>query len=126
MRAADCGLDMKKYKDAIGDAKQVLKICERTGFRFYEPEAEIVLGMAYLAQKDFGQAETNAQSAYKKASGMKYRWAEGDAGHLLGEIYLAMGQKRQAGEWIKKAVKCRKEILDPKVKESETLLESLR
>jgi len=119
-------LDMEKYGDAIRDAEQVLKIYGRTGFRFYGPGAEIVLAKAYLVQKDFEQAETYAKSAYEKASGMKYRWAEGDAGHLLGEIYLAMGQKRQAGEWIKKAVKCRKEILDPKVKESETLLESLR
>jgi tetratricopeptide (TPR) repeat protein len=118
-------LDMGKYEDAISDAEQVLKICERTGFRFYEPEAEIVLGRAYLALKDFEKAETNAKSAYEKARGMKYRWAEGDAGHLLGEIYSAMGQKRQAGEWIKKAIKCRKEILDPKVKESEAILERI-
>lgn len=54
---------------------------------------------------------------------MKYRWAEGDAGHLLGEIYLGRGQKREAEEWIKKAVKCRKEIKDPKVKESEAILD---
>jgi len=134
-------LDMGKYEDAIGDAEQVLKICGRTGFRFYEPRAEIVLGKAYLAlrlrsgrasngstsspQASLGQAETNARTAYEKAAGMKYRWAEGDAGHLLGEIYSAMGQKRQAAEWIKKAVKCRKEILDPKAKESEAILEKL-
>jgi tetratricopeptide (TPR) repeat protein len=118
-------LDMKKYEDAIGDAEQALKICERTGFRFYEPEAEIVLGRAYLALKDFEKAKANALSAYEKAKGMKYRWAEGDAGHLLGEIYSAMGEKRETKEWIKKAVKCRKEILDPKVKESEAILERL-
>ncbi len=104
-------LDMGKYEDAIGDAEQVLKICGRTGFRFYEPEAEIVLARAQLAQKDFKESEAYAKSAYEKASGMKYRWAEGDAGHLLGEIYLAMGQKGQAEEWIKKAVACRKEML---------------
>ncbi len=123
-------LDTGKYEDAIRDAEDVLKICERTGFRFYEPGAEIVLAKAYLAEKDFEKAETNAKSAYEKAVGMKYRWAEGDAGHLLGEIYLAMGQKRpapstssgQAEEWIKKAVRCRKEILDPKAKESEGML----
>jgi len=56
---------------------------------------------------------------------MKYRWAEGDAGHLLGEIYSAKGDKRQAGEQLKKAAGCRKKIKDPKVKESETLLEGL-
>jgi len=124
-------LDLKRYEDAIRDAEQVLKICERTGFKLYEPGAEIVLAKAYLVQKDFeqahstssGRAEAYAKSAYEKALEMKYRWAEGDAGHLLGEIYLAMGQKRQADEWIKKAVRCRKEILDPKVKESEGMLE---
>jgi len=63
---------------------------------------------------------------------MKYRWAEGDAGHLLGEIYSERrldprlrGDKGAAEEWIKKAVKCRKEILDPKVKESEAILKGL-
>lgn len=126
-------LDMGKYEDAFGDAERVLKICGRTGFRFYEPEAEIVLGKAYLAQKKFEDAEKNAKSAYGKALEMKYRWAEGDAGHLLGEIYSAKGEKEQAcstssgqaREWIRKAIKCRKEILDPKVKESESLLEKL-
>ena len=77
-------------------------------------------------EKEFEQAETNAKSAYEKAVGMKYRWAEGDAGHLLGEIYLGRGDKRQAGEQLKKAAGCRKKIKDPKVKESETVLEGLR
>ncbi len=44
------------------------------------------MGRAYLAQKEYEEAEKNAKSAYEKASGMKYRWAEDDAGHLLGEI----------------------------------------
>jgi len=44
------------------------------------------------------------KSAYEKAVGMKYRWAEGDAGHLLGEIYSAKGEKGPAKERIKKAL----------------------
>jgi len=44
---------------------------------------------------------------------------------LLGQIYLAMGDKARARKQLKKAIACRKEIIDPKVKESETLLESL-
>jgi len=56
---------------------------------------------------------------------MNYRWPEGDAAHLLGEIYLVMGDKVKASEWLEKAVACRKEILDPEVKESETILEGL-
>ncbi len=125
LERAKLRLDLKRNEDAIGDAEQVLKICSRTGFKLYEPGAEIVLAKAYLAEKDYEKAERNARTAYDKAIGMKYRWAEGDAGHLLGEIYLAMGQKEQAEEWIKKAVKCRKEIKDPKVKESEGMLDAL-
>ena len=126
-------LDIGNEEDAIGDARHVLKICGRTGFRFYEPEAEIILGKAYLAQKKYeqapstssGQAEVYAKSAYEKAVGMKYRWAEGDAGHLLGEIYIASSDKIKTHEWLQKAVACRKEIKDPKVKESKRMLESL-
>jgi hypothetical protein len=41
-----------------------------------------VLAKAYLAHKDFEQAESNAHSVYEKAVGMKYRWAEMEAGSL--------------------------------------------
>ena len=112
-------LDLKRPEDAIRDANEVLKICVRTGFRFYEPGAEIVLAKAYMALKDFEKAEGFASSAYEKAVGMKYRWAEGDAADLLGEIYSVRGEKAKGRKWLKKAVGCRKEILDPKVKETE-------
>ena len=118
-------LDMERHEDAIRDAKEVLKICARTGFKLYEPEAEVVLSKGYMALNDLEQAKTLAHSAYEKAIGMKYRWQEGDAAHLLGEIYLKMGDKESAGEWLEKAVACRKEILDPKVEESERTLEGL-
>jgi len=56
---------------------------------------------------------------------MKYRWAEGDTADLLGEIYSVRGDKAKGRKWLKKAVGCRKEILDPKVKESEGMLEGM-
>jgi tetratricopeptide (TPR) repeat protein len=118
-------LDMERHEDSIRDAKEVLEFCARTGFKLYEPEAEIVQSKAYLALNDIEQAKTFAHSAYEKAVGMKYRWQEGDAAHLLGEICLAMGDKVRAREWIEKAVACRKEILYPKVEESEMMLEGL-
>ncbi len=118
-------LDMGRYEDAIRDAENVLKICGRTGFRFYGPGAEVVLAEAYLGLKDFVQAESNANSAYEKAVGMKYRWAVGDTAHLLGEIYSVRGDKAKGRKWLKKAVGCRKEILDPKVKETEGKLEGM-
>jgi tetratricopeptide (TPR) repeat protein len=118
-------LDQGRHKVAIRDANEVLKICARTGFKLYEPEAEVVLSKAYLALTDFEQAKNFAHSAYEKAIAMHYRWQEGNAAHLLGEIYLAEGDKVNAREWLKKAVACRKEILDPEVEESERMLEGL-
>ncbi|MBW8039065.1 MAG: hypothetical protein FVQ85_03600 [Planctomycetes bacterium] len=86
----------------------------------------MVLARAYLALKDFEQAESKAKSAYEKAVGMKYRWAEGNAADLLGEIYSVRGDKANGRKWLKKAVGCRKEILDPKVKESEWKLKKIK
>ena len=74
----------------------------------------------------FEQAESNAKSAYEKAVVMKYRWAEGDAADLLGEIYSVRGDKAKGRKWLKKAVVCRKEILDPKVKEKEEKLKKIK
>ena len=118
-------LDMKGHEDAIRDANEVQKICARAGFKLYEPEAEIVLSKVYLALNALEQAKNFVHSAYEKAVGMNYRWQEGDAAHLLGEICLAMGDKVEVREWIEKAVACRREILDPKVKESERMIEGL-
>ena len=84
-----------------------------------------MLSTAYLALNEIEQAKNFAHSAYEKAIAMHYRWQEGDAAHLLGEIYLAMGDKVRARKWIEKAVTCRKEILDPEVKDSERMLKSL-
>ena len=119
--------DMERHEEeAIRDAKEVLKICNRTGFKLYEPEAEVVLSKAYLALNDIEQANDFAHSAYEKAISMHYRWQEGNAAHLMGEIYLAVGDRVKAREWIEKAVACRKEILDPKVEQSETILKGLK
>ncbi|MEW6608043.1 MAG: tetratricopeptide repeat protein [bacterium] len=76
-------LDMKKYKEAISQANQVLKLCERTGFLLYEPEAELILARAYLGLNDLDQTKTFAQSAYQKASQMHYHWPRVGAGQLL-------------------------------------------
>jgi len=77
------------------------------------------------ANSPLSGAEKNVKSVYDKAISMKYRWAEGDAGHLLGEVYLAKGDKVKARKQLEKAVKCRKEISDPNVEETEKLLERI-
>jgi hypothetical protein len=44
---------------------------------------------------------------------------------LLGEVYLAKGDKVKACEQLEEAVKCRKEISDPNVEETEKLLKKI-
>jgi hypothetical protein len=43
----------------------------------------------------------------------------------LGEIYSVMGDKAKGREWLKKAVVCREEILDPNVKKTEGKLKGI-
>ncbi len=76
-------LDMERYEDAIREANQVLNLCERTGFKLYEPEAELILARAYLGQKNRDKAKEFAKSAYEKATKMGYHWPKTDAGQLL-------------------------------------------
>jgi hypothetical protein len=45
---------------------------------------------------------------------------------LLGEIYSVRGDKANGRKWLKNAVVCRKEILDPKVKETEEKLRKIK
>lgn len=112
-----------------GDTEESLniasKICKRCGFSLYEPEVEIIQGKSCLSRGDFEQAAAFVTLAYQKATGMHSRWPEGDAAHSLGEIYWAMGEKDKAREWLEKAIACRKDILDPRVNESKTILKSL-
>ena len=49
-----------------------------------------------------------------------------DGADLLGEIYSVRGDKANGRKWLKKAVGCRKEILDPKVKETEGKLTKIK
>ncbi|HAW50431.1 TPA: hypothetical protein DCX16_05750, partial [bacterium] len=77
------GLDMKKHKDAISKATDALKLITRTGFKLYEPEAELILAKAYLAKGDTIQAKKLTTSAYNKAKSMHYRIVENEANNLL-------------------------------------------
>lgn len=79
-------LDTKKYEDAIHKAEDVLKLCARTGFNLYAPEAELILAKVYLAQGKPNQAKTFATSAYEKAKAMHYRIVETEVANLLATI----------------------------------------
>jgi len=79
-------LDTQKYDNAISEANQVLKLCDRTGFKLYEPDAELILARAYLSMECSvhdtacidtvdalqNKAKSFAQSAYEKANSMHY------------------------------------------------------
>jgi len=79
-------LDRERYGDAIHKANGTLKIVDRTGFKLYEPEAELILAKAYLAQGNILQAKSFAQSAYEKAKDMSYRILETEVSNLLQAI----------------------------------------
>ena len=79
-------LSIKQYESAIQNANEALKLCSRTGFKLYEPEAELILARAYLARKEIAQAKTFAQSAYNKATEMHYHSPKTEAEQLLSSL----------------------------------------
>jgi len=81
-------LDRERYKDAIHKANETLKIVDRTGFRLYEPEAELILAKVYLAQGDKTQAKSYASSALAKAKEMSYKLIENEINAFLDKTNL--------------------------------------
>jgi tetratricopeptide (TPR) repeat protein len=79
-------LETKDYNGAEADSNQALKLIDRTGFKLYEPDAEVVLAKVYLAQGDKDEAKKFAQSAYDKAKNMSYYWPQKDAEEILKKI----------------------------------------
>jgi len=71
-------LEKKEYKSAIDTANQILRLCERTGFKLYEPDAELILAKAY--SKDTQKSKHYAESASQKAEDMGYKIAEKEVG----------------------------------------------
>ncbi|MDI6734867.1 MAG: tetratricopeptide repeat protein, partial [bacterium] len=98
-------LDTGRHQEAVQAGRTVLGLCERTGFRLYEPEAELILARAYLGLREISRKDTEtqrekddkslaplrlgeriktfAQSAYEKADQMNYHWPKTEASHLL-------------------------------------------
>lgn len=66
--------------------KYVLKLCDRTGFKLYESDAEVVFAKVYWVLGDTDKAKRFANSAYKKATQMNYHWPKIEAEELLKEI----------------------------------------
>ncbi len=79
-------LDRERFGDAIHKANETLKIVDRTGFKLYEPEAELILAKAHLAQKDKKKAKTHANSALSKATSMHYHLVKSESIQLLEKI----------------------------------------
>jgi tetratricopeptide (TPR) repeat protein len=77
-------LEKDDPESAIDRADQILKLCERTGFKLYEPDAELILAKAY--SKDLPKSKHLAQSAHKKAEVMHYKLSEKEAAQVLKQI----------------------------------------
>ncbi len=74
------------YSEAESEINEGLRICQRCGFKLYEPDAEVVLAKVYLAQGEIAKAKEFAQSAYNKAKQMSYYWPQKDAEEILNSI----------------------------------------
>lgn len=75
--------DIKLDLDPISDIETVLKLCERTGFRLYSPEAKVVLAEYFEKTGDHDNARKFAEEAKEEASAMGFHWPVHDADELL-------------------------------------------
>lgn len=94
-------LKTKDYNGAESDLKNVLKLCERTGFKLYEPDAEVVLAKVYLALGNIDKAKGFANSAYLKAKKIHYHWPKTEATELLEKISHRNAEAQREKEVIK-------------------------
>lgn len=77
-------VDQGLYQEAEFAVSNAVRICQRCSYRFYGPDAEVVLAKVYLAQGNKEKAKQFAQSAYNKAAQMSYHWSKVEAAELLG------------------------------------------
>ena len=63
------------------------------------------LGDVLLRLNQTGAAQAAFCEAWKLARQKKYRDYEGDAGRGIGDLYLKLGRKREAGLWLRKALR---------------------
>lgn len=75
-------LEKEDLSGAEADLNKVLKLCEHTGFKLYEPDAELVLAKVYLKKGDKGRAGELVKSVVRKASDMGYFWPKKEAEEL--------------------------------------------
>lgn len=77
-------VDQRLYQGAEFAVSSAVRICQRCSYRFYEPDAEVVLAKVCLAQGNKEKAKQLAQLAYNEAAHMSYHWPKVDAAELLG------------------------------------------
>lgn len=103
-----------------------LHLARMSGLGLYHIELLCVQAQLSLARGDAPAAEHVANEALWRATAAdcQFAWGEAEARHRLGQALLAQGRMRAARAALKKALRLRERIGDPRRTETERLLAS--
>ena len=106
---------------------EALTAAEESDLRIYLIDALNTAGRIALRQNALDEAQSRAQRALDLAaeSTCGYAWGEGNALHLLGEIRQQQGELEKAAHLLEQAAAVRRRIGDPRLLNTEELLEQL-
>jgi tetratricopeptide (TPR) repeat protein len=123
-RAAARGGDSGAAGSMLSEAEQVARAC---GFKVLLADILTVAGHLAAGGNQTARAAELAAEALEISSdpACGYKWGEGNASHLLAEVMLNEGDATAARAHVKAALKIRKELKDPRGKNTRLLAERI-
>lgn len=129
-------LHQGQYDAAEVEISHALDIAVEHGFRLYEIDSRITHSRLHLLRGDLESAEQSANRAlmFARDPACDYKWAQGNAYHLLAEILLhpdhplndPSAQHTTARTNLYEAIDIRLPIRDPRLQNSERLLATIQ
>lgn len=116
--------DEKLLTGARAAYEEGLHTCQESGFRLLETDLRLALGRLRLADGDLAAAEQLAREAKEIASDpeLRYAWGMGEAAHLLGDVFGAMGRSAESTAAYEESLRLRQSIGDPAAAWTERLI----
>ena len=123
---ARSALDEQERETAQRAVNEGLHLARMSGLGLYHIELLCVQAEISLARGDAPAAEHVANEALWRATAADccFAWGEAEARHRLGQALIAQGRIRAARAALKKALRLRERIGDPRRTETERLLAS--
>jgi hypothetical protein len=125
LSAARLALAQNNLTVAAAAADQAYATAVAHQFNLYALDALVTAGRIAFVQQNLDAAQSKAKAAVQICADpdFAYAWGRANAYHLLGEILLSQRENiEMAAQFLTGAVKIRKQIEDPRLRNSQALL----